>query len=48
MREEDGFLTRNCINVSGRLAPRNEDNIALTDIGVVVLKKEEVVDAVVA
>jgi len=36
------------MSVPSRLAPRNEDDIALAAIGVLVLKKEEVVDAVVA
>ena len=41
-------LTCDCVGVAGRLAARNENDIALARVGILVLEKEEVVDAVVA
>lgn len=41
---------RTCYRVSmmGRLAPRNEDHIALTRVGIVVFEEEEVIGAIVS
>lgn len=41
-------LTCDSVSVARRLAPRNEDDIALARVGVVVLEEEKVVDAVIA